>query len=186
LREPLESRVINISRAARQVSYPSHFQLVAAMNPCPDGYLGSNISAKPCRCTPDQIARYRGKISGPLLDRIDLQITVPSVPTESLRGAPDGERSSTVRKRVMAASGRQHTRQQKANADLSSSEVDLHCGLDDNGETLLRQATARLGLSARAQHRIARVARTIADLAGSDAISVGHVAESIGYRRMES
>ena len=186
LREPLESRVIHISRAARQVSYPSHFQLVAAMNPCPDGYLGSNIAAKPCRCTPDQIARYRGKISGPLLDRIDLQITVPSVPTESLRGAPDGELSATVRKRVMAASERQHARQLKANADLSSSEVDLHCGLDDNGETLLRQATARLGLSARAQHRIARVARTIADLAGSDAISVAHVAESIGYRRMES
>ena len=186
LREPLESRVIHISRAARQVSYPSHFQLVAAMNPCPDGYLGSNIAAKPCRCTPDQIARYRGKISGPLLDRIDLQITVPSVPTESLRGAPDGELSATVRNRVMAASERQHARQHKANADLSSSEVDLHCGLDDNGETLMRQATARLGLSARAQHRIARVARTIADLADNDAISVAHVAESIGYRRMES
>ena len=156
------------------------------MNPCPDGYLGSNIAAKPCRCTPDQIARYRGKISGPLLDRIDLQITVPSVPTESLRGAPDGEPSATVRKRVIAASERQHARQLKANADLSSSEVDVHCGLDQNGETLLRQATARLGLSARAQHRIARVARTIADLSGSEAISVAHVAESIGYRRMEN
>ena len=186
LREPLESRVIHISRAARQVSYPSHFQLVAAMNPCPDGYLGSNIAAKPCRCTPDQIARYRGKISGPLLDRIDLQIVVPSVPTESLRGAPDGELSAVVRQRVIAASERQRARQHKANADLSSSEVDAHCVLDENGETLLRQATVRLGLSARAQHRIARVARTIADLAGSTAISVAHVAESIGYRRMEN
>ena len=156
------------------------------MNPCPDGYLGSNISAKPCRCTPDQIARYRGKISGPLLDRIDLQITVPSVPTESLRGAPDGEPSAAVRQRVMTASARQHARQLKSNADLTSSEVDLHCGLDENGETLLRQATARLGLSARAQHRIARVARTIADLAGSEAITVAHLAESIGYRRMET
>ena len=108
------------------------------------------------------------------------------MPTESLRGAPDGEPSAAVRHRVIAASERQHARQSKANADLSSSEVDLHCGLDENGETLLRQATARLGLSARAQHRIARVARTIADLASSEAISVAHVAESIGYRRMES
>lgn len=185
LREPMESRVIHISRAARQVSYPSHFQLVAAMNPCPDGYLGSNIAAKPCRCTPDQIARYRGKISGPLLDRIDLQITVPSVPTEALRSAPDGETSALVRARVMLAAERQHLRQQKSNADLSSREVDEHCVLDEHGETLLRQASARLGLSARAQHRIARVARTIADIAGSERISVAHVAESVGYRRME-
>ena len=186
LREPMESRVIHISRAARQVSYPSHFQLVAAMNPCPDGYLGSNIAAKPCRCTPDQIARYRGKISGPLLDRIDLQITVPSVPTESLRSAPDGEPSAVVRERVILAAERQQHRQQKSNADLSSREVDVHCMLDENGETLLRQATVRLGLSARAQHRIARVARTIADISGSERISVAHVAESIGYRRMDA
>lgn len=155
------------------------------MNPCPDGYLGSNIPAKPCRCTPDQIARYRGKISGPLLDRIDLQITVPSVPSEALRGAPDGESSERVRERVIGATARQHARQHKANGDLSSSEVDAHCVLDDHGETLLRQATGRLGLSARAQHRIARVARTIADIAGSERISVAHVAESIGYRRMD-
>ena len=185
LREPLESRVIHISRAARQVSYPSHFQLVAAMNPCPDGYLGSNIAAKPCRCTPDQISRYRGKISGPLLDRIDLQITVPSVPAEALRGAPDGEASATVRQRVIAATERQLARQGKSNADLTSTEVDAHCALDGHSETLLQQAAHRLGLSARAQHRINRVARTIADLAGSEAISVSHVAESIGYRRME-
>jgi magnesium chelatase family protein len=185
LREPLESRVIHISRAARQVSYPSNFQLIAAMNPCLDGYLGSNIAAKPCRCTPDQIARYRGKISGPLLDRIDLQITVPSVPTESLRAAPDGEPSAVVRQRVIAATERQLTRQQKSNADLSSAEVDAHCVLDSHGEALLQQATTRLGLSARAQHRIARVARTIADLAGSERISVAHLAESVGYRRMD-
>jgi magnesium chelatase family protein len=186
LREPMESRVIHISRAARQVSYPSNFQLVAAMNPCPDGYLGSNIAARPCRCTPDQIARYRGKISGPLLDRIDLQINVPSVPTHSLRAAPDGEPTAVVRDRVVAATERQQMRQQKANADLTSAEVDVHCALDGNSESLLQQATARLGLSARAQHRIARVARTIADLAGSQVISVAHVAESIGYRRMEA
>mgnify|MGYP001167417184 FL=1 len=181
----MESRVIHISRAARQVTYPSHFQLVAAMNPCPDGYLGSNIAARPCRCTPDQVARYRGKISGPLLDRIDLQITVPSVATESLRAAPDGETSSAVRERVVAASEQQRRRQQKANAELSATEVDAYCQLDDNGEKLLQQATVRMGLSARAQHRIVRVARTVADLAGSERISVAHVAESIGYRRME-
>ncbi len=186
LREPMESRVIHISRAARQVTYPSHFQLVAAMNPCPDGYLGSNIAARPCRCTPDQVARYRSKISGPLLDRIDLQITVPAVVSESLRAAPDGEPSSVVRARVIAASERQTLRQQKANADLSPTEVDAYCPLDANGEKLLQQATARMGLSARAQHRIVRVARTVADLAGSEQISVAHIAESIGYRRMES
>jgi len=185
LREPLESRMIHISRASRQVTFPSHFQLIAAMNPCPDGYLGANVAAKPCRCTPDQIARYRGKLSGPLLDRIDLQITVPSVPTDALRAAPDGEPSSIVRERVIAASERQSARQQKANADLTSPEVDAHCALDANGETLLQQATSRLGLSARAQHRIVRVARTIADLAGSERIAVAHLAEAVGYRRME-
>lgn len=186
LREPLESRVIHISRAARQVTFPSHFQLIAAMNPCPDGYLGANIAAKPCRCTPDQVARYRARISGPLLDRIDLQVVVPSVPTESLRAAPDGEASIAVRARVIAASERQHARQGRTNADLSTSEVDNVCVLDANGEALLRQATTRLGLSARAQHRIMRVARTIADLAGAEAISAGHLAESIGYRRMDN
>lgn len=186
LREPLESRMIHISRASRQVTFPSHFQLIAAMNPCPDGYLGANIAAKPCRCTPDQVARYRGKLSGPLLDRIDLQITVPSVPTDALRSAPDGEASALVRNRVIAATERQHARQQKANADLLSPEVDTHCSLDANGESLLQQATSRLGLSARAQHRIVRVARTIADLAGSERISTAHLAEAVGYRRMEA
>ncbi len=186
LREPMESRVIHISRAARQVTYPSNFMLVAAMNPCPDGYFGSNIAARPCRCTPDQIARYRSKISGPLLDRIDLQITVPTVATESLRAAADGESSATVRVRVISAADRQHQRQKKANADLSSTELDVHCALDEHGSTLLQQAATRLGLSARAQHRILRVARTIADLAGAEQISVAHVAEAVGYRRMES
>ena len=185
LREPLESRVIHISRAARQVTYPSHFMLVAAMNPCPDGYFGSNIAARPCRCTPDQIARYRSKISGPLLDRIDLQITVPTVATESLRAAADGESSAVVRERVMAAVARQQHRHKKANADLSSTELDIYCVLDEHGSALLQQAAVRLGLSARAQHRILRVARTISDLAGADRISVAHVAEAVGYRRMD-
>ena len=186
LREPMESRVIHISRAARQVTYPSNFMLVAAMNPCPDGYFGSNIAARPCRCTPDQIARYRSKISGPLLDRIDLQITVPTVATESLRAAADGESSATVRVRVMAAADRQQQRQTKANADLSSTELDIHCALDEHGSALLQQAATRLGLSARAQHRILRVARTIADIAGAEHIAVAHVAEAVGYRRMDT
>ncbi len=186
LREPMESRVIHISRATRQVTYPSNFMLVAAMNPCPDGYFGSNITARPCRCTPDQIARYRSKISGPLLDRIDLQITVPTVATESLRAAADGESSSTVRERVIAAANRQQQRQNKANADLSSTELDTHCALDEHGSALLQQAATRLGLSARAQHRILRVARTIADLADAERIAVSHVAEAVGYRRMDT
>ena len=182
----MESRVIHISRATRQVTYPSNFMLVAAMNPCPDGYFGSNIAARPCRCTPDQIARYRSKISGPLLDRIDLQITVPTVATESLRAAADGESSATVRFRVIAAADRQQQRQTKANADLSSTELDIHCALDEHGSALLQQAATRLGLSARAQHRILRVARTISDLAGAERIAVAHVAEAVGYRRMDS
>lgn len=186
LREPMESRVIHISRATRQVTYPSNFMLVAAMNPCPDGYFGSNIAARPCRCTPDQIARYRSKISGPLLDRIDLQITVPTVATESLRAAADGESSAAVRVRVIAAADRQQQRQKKANADLSSTELDVHCALDEQGSALLQQAATRLGLSARAQHRILRVARTIADLAGADRIAFGHIAEAVGYRRMDT
>jgi len=183
LREPLESHVIHISRAARQVTFPSRFQLVAAMNPCPDGYFGSHIAAKPCRCTPEQIARYRARISGPLLDRIDLQVTVPAVSATALRAAPDGESSQSVRERVAAANERQFNRQGKANADLTASQLDSVAALDSNGEALLAQAAARLGLSARGHHRIVRVARTIADLAGADCIAASHVAESIGYRR---
>lgn len=186
LREPLESRAINISRAARQVTFPSHFQLIAAMNPCPDGYHGANIAARPCRCTPDQIARYRGKLSGPLLDRIDLQITVPALSADALRAASDGERSAQVRARVVAATARQHARQGKANADLSAAEIDQHCALDERGEQLMQQASARMGLSARAQHRICRVARTIADLAGGERISAAHLAEAIGFRRWDT
>ena len=185
LREPLESRVIHISRAARQVSFPCQFQLIAAMNPCPDGYLGANIAARPCRCTPDQIARYRGRLSGPLLDRIDLQITVPAIASDALRGAPDGERSAVVQSRVIAATERQFARQHKSNAELTTTDIDIHCALDERGEQLLQQASARMGLSGRAQHRLCRVARTIADLAGAERISAAHIAEAIGYRHLE-
>jgi magnesium chelatase family protein len=186
LREPLESGHINISRAARQVTFPSHFMLVAAMNPCPDGFLGSNIAAKPCRCTPDQVARYRGRISGPLLDRIDMQITVPMLQSNALRSAAPTENSATVRERVMIASDRQIARQGKPNTELVGTELDEHCRLDESGESLIRQATDRMGLSARGQHRITRLARTIADLAGVATIGTAHLAEALGYRRADT
>jgi magnesium chelatase family protein len=181
LREPMESGRITISRAARQADFPARFQLVAAMNPCPCGYLG-HASGK-CRCTPDQVARYRAKISGPLLDRIDLQIEVPSLNEAELTSAPSGESSATVRERVIAAAARQNKRQDKANHLLTPPEIERHCVPDAAGDKLLRQAIGRLNLSARAYHRVLKVARTIADLATSDAILSNHIAEAIQYRR---
>ncbi len=181
LREPLESGRITISRAAHQADFPARFQLVAAMNPCPCGYLG-HANGK-CRCTPDQVARYRGKISGPLLDRIDLQIEVPALPESDLTRQGAGEPSAAIRVRVEAAYGRQLVRQGKANALLATQEIDQFCRPDAAGEGLLRQAITRLNLSARAYHRVLKVARTIADLAGSEGVSSRHIAEAIQYRR---
>jgi magnesium chelatase family protein len=181
LREPLESGKVTISRALRKSDFPARFQLVAAMNPCPCGYLGHYGGR--CRCTPDQVARYRGKLSGPLLDRIDIHIDVPAVPQEALLAAAPGEPSAAVRERVTAARARQLERQGKPNVELGTKEVDRHCRADRQGETLLKQAIARLGLSARAYHRVLKLARTIADLAGAEAIGANHVAEAIGYRR---
>ena len=181
LREPMESGRIHISRAARQADFPAEFQLIAAMNPCPCGHHGDPRGK--CRCTPDQVSRYRSKLSGPLLDRIDLQIEVPALPPEALQGAPDGESSAAVRARVTAARNRQLLRQNKANARLEPREIDSHCRPDDAGATLLKSAVTRLNLSARAYHRVLRVARSIADLAGDDAILATHVAEAIQYRR---
>jgi magnesium chelatase family protein len=181
LREPLESGRIHIARAARHAEFPAEFQLIAAMNPCPCGFQGHGNDK--CRCTPDQIARYRGKLSGPFLDRIDLIIEVPALPSDALAGKADGETSATVRARVEAAQARQQGRQQKPNARLSTREVDASCQPDEAGNKLLQQATNQLDLSARAWHRILKVARTIADLAGSDTIGAAHVAEAIQYRR---
>ena len=181
LREPLESGRVTISRAARQADFPARFQLVAAMNPCPCGYLG-HASGK-CRCNPDQVARYRSKISGPLLDRIDLQIEVPSLNESELSGALTGDTSATVRARVAAAADAQTLRQGKPNNLLMPLEIEQWCKPDEAGEKLLRQAISRLNLSARAYHRVLKVARTIADLAGSTAISPMHIAEAIQYRR---
>jgi len=183
LREPLESGRISISRAARQAEFPAEFQLVAAMNPCPCGYLGHPSGR--CRCTPDQVARYRRKISGPLLDRIDLQIEVPDVPQEDLTGGATGEPSTAVRERVAAARERQLARQGKPNTALAVREMDRHCAPDARGATVLKQAISRLGLSARAYHRVLKVARTIADLAGAQRIAGAHIAEAIQYRRFD-
>jgi magnesium chelatase family protein len=183
LREPLESGKISVSRAARQAEFPARFQLVAAMNPCPCGFLG-HYSGK-CRCTPDQVARYRNRISGPLMDRIDLHIEVPAVPEQEIVSRQAGETSAAVRERVSAARERQLARQGKPNALLSVKEIEVHCGTDTQAEHLARQAISRLGLSARAYHRLLKVARSIADLAGTATISAAHVAEAVQYRRLE-
>jgi len=181
LREPLETGHIRVSRAARRAEFPARFQLVAAMNPCPCGWLGHG-SGK-CRCTPDQVARYRGKLSGPLLDRIDLMIDVPAVTEAEITGRAEGESSSVVRARTIAARQRQIERQGKSNAALGPDEVERHCLPDCGGAALLKQALTRLDLSARAYHRILKVARTIADLSGEYIIRAPHVAEAIQYRR---
>ena len=181
LREPLESGHIHISRAARHAEFPARFQLVAAMNPCPCGWHGD--SSGRCRCTPDQVTRYRGKLSGPLLDRIDLNVDVPAVPATALQQAADGESSASVRARVSAAMARQLTRQGKPNARLGTKEIDHHCQPDAAGAALLKQAANRLGLSARAFHRVQKVARTIADLAGVEQIGAAHIAEAVQLRR---
>jgi magnesium chelatase family protein len=183
LREPLESGHITISRAARRADFRAEFQLLAAMNPCPCGYLGHYNGR--CRCTPDQIARYRGKISGPLLDRIDIQLEVPALPERDLLKQADGEPSAVIRQRVEVARQRSLARQGKANARLSVTELDELCAPDAAGQALLQQAINRLGLSARAYHRILKVARTIADLAGSEGVLTPHIAEAVQYRRMD-
>ena len=183
LREPLETGVVNIARAARQASFPAQFQLVAAMNPCPCGHRGDSRGR--CRCTPDQVARYRGRLSGPLLDRIDLVVDVPVPPPEALALGPDApgrEESAEVRAHVVEARDRARVRQGALNARLDAAGVARHCAPVPGAHALLAKAVTRLGLSARAFHRIAKVARTIADLAGSDAIEASHVAEALGYR----
>ncbi|MGE5386170.1 MAG: YifB family Mg chelatase-like AAA ATPase [Betaproteobacteria bacterium] len=184
LREPLETGSINISRAARHAVFPARFQLVAAMNPCPCGFRGD--ASGRCRCTPDQVARYRGKLSGPFIDRVDLLVEVPLVSPETLQQSPDGESSAVVRARTTAALESQLARQGKVNALLTAAEVDQYCQPDASGRTLLNQVASRFGFSARAVHRVLRVARSIADLAGSDAIETPHVAEAVQYRRLTS
>ncbi len=183
LREPLEAGAISISRAARQAQFPARFQLVAAMNPCPCGYAGDPSGQ--CHCSPDQIRRYRSRISGPLLDRLDLIVEVPRQPVRLLNGHPAGaEPSSAVRARVVTARDRQIARAGRHNARLDEQQLRRYCRLDAAGEALLEQALTRLRLSARGVHRILRVARTIADLAGRDRIAAEHLGEAIGFRRI--
>ena len=183
LREPLESGKISVSRAARQAEFPARFQLIAAMNPCPCGYLGHYFGK--CHCTPDQVTRYRNRISGPLLDRIDLHVEVPAVPEKELGTRQQGESSGAIRDRVCAAREIQIARQGKPNAQLSVKEIEAHCAVEDDAEQLARKAIASLGLSARGYHRILKAARTIADLAATAKIGAAHVAEAVQYRRYE-
>lgn len=183
LREPIESGKITISRAAHQVEFPANFQLVAAMNPCPCGYLGDAR----CHCTEDQVRRYRAKVSGPLMDRIDMLIEVPPVASSLLRATQKTteEISEVVRERVTEARQRQLRRANKANYLLEHKEIEVYCPLQDSDYQLVEQAINRLGLSARAYHRILKVARTIADLADSERIQTSHLTEAISYRRLD-
>ncbi|GEC97065.1 MAG: hypothetical protein RLZZ220_2370 [Pseudomonadota bacterium] len=181
LREPLESGHITISRAARRAEFPARFQLVAAMNPCPCGFHGHPDGR--CRCTPEQIARYRGKLSGPLLDRIDLLLEVPMLPVADLQTAPSGEASAPVRERVARCRAIQLARQGKPNASLAGAEIEAWCQPDAAGSKLLQSAIERLGLSARGYHRILKVARTIADMSEAPAVGAAHLAEAIQSRR---
>lgn len=184
LREPLESGSVSISRAARHCEFPARFQLVAAMNPCPCGWAGDPSGR--CLCSDEAIRRYRGRISGPLLERIDLHVEVPRLPPTALRtDGPPGECSARVRERVLAARTRQHARSGQTNARLDQAQTNAFCALSPRDTALLERAVDALQLSARSLHRILRVARTIADLAGSDAIETPHLTEAIGYRKLE-
>lgn len=184
LREPMETGSITISRAARQAEFPANFQLIAAMNPCPQGYSCDGRDL--CQCTPEQQRRHRKRISAPLLDRIDIHIEVPKLDFNALdRASPDSEDSSTIRQRVARAYRAQLARARKSNADLVSSEVEEYCKIDPGDRRLLEKAMAKLQLSARAYHRILKLARTIADISNSESIEQDHLTEAISYRSLD-
>jgi magnesium chelatase family protein len=184
LREPMETGTITISRAARQAEFPASFQLIAAMNPCPQGYSCDGKSL--CQCTHEQQRRHRNRISAPLLDRIDIHIEVPKLDKSALdQNSPKSEDSQTIRKRVINAYQIQLERAGKSNADLSSTEVDQHCRLESDEKMLLDKAMDKLHLSARAYHRILKLARTIADISDSENILKPHITEAISYRSLD-
>jgi magnesium chelatase family protein len=187
LRQPIEEGKVTIARAARTVVFPARFVLVAAMNPCPCGYRGD--ARRPCRCTPAQIERYRGRISGPLRDRLDLIVEVPHVPVTTMTEGEPGESTGAVRRRVCAARLLQHRRcdgiQTRVNAELRGTLVARFCAPSASGRQLLKRAIERLGLSARGYDRVLKVARTIADLAGAEVVDSEHVAEALQYRLVE-
>ena len=180
LREPLETGSITIARAARRAEFPARFQLIGAMNPCPCGYLGS--SSHPCRCTPDQVHRYQSKLSGPLMDRIDLHVEVPALPATELLNTPGGEATHDIRQRCTLARERARLRQGKSNHALAGQEIDAHALLDAAAAKFLQAAATQWGWSARGTHRTLKIARTIADLAGASHTQLAHVAEAMQYR----
>jgi magnesium chelatase family protein len=180
LRQPLEEGVVRIARAARTVSFPARFMLIGAMNPCPCGYFG-DIS-RPCRCTPMQVARYGSRLSGPLRDRMDLTVPVASLPAHELNALPPGEDSDTVRSRVVGARDRQIARAGRLNARLQGRQLKTHTAMDGRARDLFLRASARLTLTARGHDRVLRVARTIADLEGADAIGAAHLGEAFQFR----
>jgi magnesium chelatase family protein len=186
LRQPIEDGIVNVARATGTVTFPCRFMLIASMNPCPCGFHGD--PKKECRCSPTQIQKYRSKISGPLLDRIDLHVEVPAVQYADMARKDQGESSEAIRDRVITARKRQHERFKKdgrINAHMSSRGIRVHCALDEECEAFLKAAMSEMHFSARSYDRILKVARTIADLAGAETINVEHLSEALQYRALD-
>ncbi len=189
LRQPLEDEVVTISRATQSLEFPAKFMMVASMNPCPCGYFGSNVEGHTCSCPIANIQRYRSRISGPLLDRIDIHVEVPAVKYEELSGLPTGEKSIDIRKRVNKSRDIQLKRFKKekiySNSQMNPKQIRKHCQLDEDSKNVLKMAMDKMGLSARAYDRILKVSRTIADLEGNEKITVAHISEAVQYRSLD-